>query len=628
MKPPDVGLVVGLGGLALAALASVAFAERPPPAAAAPSTGATGDSVSSSACRSCHPSEYQSWHRSFHRTMTRLATPDTVAGPFKGTRIESEGRTIELSRRGDELFAKLPDPDEVARLSRAGAPEPSRGVPLVSRRVVLATGSHHMEVYWVAGGAENELRLVPITYLLAERRFVPRRDAFLQPPDAAPHAVRWNSNCIQCHTTLGRPAHDERADRFDSAAVELGIACEACHGAGAAHVRKHQNPLVRYAAHFASAPDESIVNPARLAHDRTSEVCGQCHAYFVPNDESTWWKDGFAASFRPGDPLERSRALLAPADFSERDAPAKTTAAPRTESDEPSVPFGAEAEAASAFWPDGTMRVGGREHNALSASACYTGGAVKNRISCLSCHSMHQSEPDDQLRTGEDVNTPCRRCHGEIAKRPTEHSRHGASSSGNSCVACHMPYTSYALFKGIRAHRIDSPSVPAAEAARERPNACNLCHLDKTLAWTRAELARWSGTARPGAVDAAAPSPPATQNPQIPDAVERLLAGDAAERAVVAWAFGLRETREASGDGWQAPYLAALLDDPYSAVRFVAARSLRTDAAFSGFEYDFLSAPERRRAARNAVLARFPGERARIAALLARQDRRPVSISE
>jgi predicted CXXCH cytochrome family protein len=626
MRAPDLGLVLGVAGLALGAGASVAFAERPPPAAAAPATGRTDASVTSSACRSCHASEYASWHRSFHRTMTRLATPASVAGSFAGARIETEGRTVELSRRGDELWAKLPDPDEVARLSRAGAPEPSRGVPLVSRRVVLATGSHHMEVYWVAGGAENELRLVPVTYLVGEKRFIPRRDAFLQPPDAAPHAVRWNSNCIQCHTTLGKPGHDENAARFASEAVEFGIACEACHGSGAAHVRKHQNPLARYASHFTSAPDDSIVNPARLRHDRASEVCGQCHAYFVPNDENAWWKNGFAAAFRPGDALARSRTLLAPAHFRGRDARGGL-AAPHGEH-APEPPLGAEAEAESAFWPDGTMRVGGREHNALAASACYARGDEKQRISCLSCHSMHRSEPDDQLRAGDDVNTACRKCHGEIAARATEHSRHRAASSGNSCVACHMPYTSYALFKGIRSHRIDSPSVPAGDARDLRPNACNLCHLDKSLEWTRQSLAAWSGTARSDAAGAATPSPPQTPHPQTSYAVETLLAGDAAERVVFAWAFGLREAREASDDGWQAPYLAALLDDPYSAVRVVAARSLRSYAEFSRLEYDFLAPPERRRSARDAVLDRFPAERARIAELLARQDTRPVSISE
>jgi predicted CXXCH cytochrome family protein len=516
----------------------------------------------------------------------------------------------------------------VAGLTRAGAPAPSREAPLVSRRVVLATGSHHHEVYWVAG-AGNELRLVPVTYLIAERRFIPRRDAFLQPPDVPPYSVRWNSNCIQCHATLGRPEQDETAGRFASKAAELGIACEACHGPGAAHVEKHRNPVTRYAAHFSKAPDETIKNPARLSHDRASEVCGQCHSYFVPRDENGRWKDGFAASYRPGDPLERSRILLGPMNFRHAPPPLARTAAPMNNALPPLMaqpnPTGASAaaEAESAFWSDGTMRVGGRELNALRVSGCYTRGAEKRRISCLSCHSMHDSDPDDQLRRGDDANAGCRRCHESIAKRATEHSRHGASSSGNSCVACHMPYTSYALFKGIRSHRIDSPSG----AESERPNACNLCHLDRSLDWTRATLGMWFGTARPGDASVATPSPPKTPKSSSL-AVELLLSGDAADRAIAAWAFGLPETRAASGADWQVPYLAALLDDPYSAVRFVAARSLRAFPEFSRESYDFLAPKERRRAVRDAILARFPAERPNLLALVARQDDRPVSISE
>jgi hypothetical protein len=76
------------------------------------------------------------------------------------------------------------------------------------------------------------------------------------------------------------------------------------------------------------------------------------------------------------------------------------------------------------------------------------------------------------------------------------------------------------------------------------------------------------------------------------------------------------------------PYLAALLDDPYSAVRFVAARSLRAFPEFSRESYDFLAPKERRRAVRDAILARFPAERPNLLALVARQDDRPVSISE
>ena len=35
--------------------------------------------VTSNSCRACHPGNYASWHASFHRTMTQVATPRDLA---------------------------------------------------------------------------------------------------------------------------------------------------------------------------------------------------------------------------------------------------------------------------------------------------------------------------------------------------------------------------------------------------------------------------------------------------------------------------------------------------------------------------------------------------------------------
>ena len=77
---------------------------------------ATGSEyVSSQTCRSCHPGQFSTWHRTFHRTMTQAAGPDSVipahSGQFDGKRLESRGRHYELSRRGDEFWARMVDPD-------------------------------------------------------------------------------------------------------------------------------------------------------------------------------------------------------------------------------------------------------------------------------------------------------------------------------------------------------------------------------------------------------------------------------------------------------------------------------------------------------------------------------------
>src|SRR5687767_5047040 len=47
-----------------------------------PAENRPGGYVRSETCRSCHPDQYTSWHRSFHRTMTQHATPSTVRGNF------------------------------------------------------------------------------------------------------------------------------------------------------------------------------------------------------------------------------------------------------------------------------------------------------------------------------------------------------------------------------------------------------------------------------------------------------------------------------------------------------------------------------------------------------------------
>ena len=49
---------------------------------------------------------------------------------------------------------------------------------------------------------------------------------------------------------------------------------------------------------------------------------------------------------------------------------------------------------------------------------------------------------------------------------------------------------------------------------------------------------------------------------------------------------------ESSGPGWQAAYLAELLDDPYDAVRYIAGRSLRSHDGFEDFEYDYVANTE------------------------------------
>lgn len=479
--------------------------------------------------------------------MTQRARAATIAAELPRAPLELDGRSYALERRGDDVWAKMPDLDALADAERSGAREGAAPVPTVERPLVLTTGSHHYQGYWVSGRRDGELRMLPFVWLVAERAWLPRRDVFLQPPRAPQHAVRWNSNCIQCHSVAGKPGHDAKSDRFETEVVELGIACEACHGPGGAHVRRHADPFARYAQREKHGADPSIVNPARLAPERANAVCGQCHAYAYPRDEDDWWARGYSQSFRPGQDLASSRVVLT------RDGLGLPGA--------PSV----DASEESLFWPDGTIRVGGREYNGLVQSACFLRGEGARKVTCLSCHAMHRGDPSGQIAPDRAGDAACTQCHERVRDEGVRHTHHAAPSPGSRCVGCHMPRTSYALLAGVRSHRIDSPRV-AASVAPGRPPACNLCHLDKSLAWTADELAAWYRVPAGQALDARAASEPL--------AVAMLLRGNAAERALAAAAMGDDDALRASGRGWEAPYLQELERDPYAAVRFIARRSL------------------------------------------------------
>jgi formate-dependent nitrite reductase cytochrome c552 subunit len=113
---------------------------------------------------------------------------------------------------------------------------------------------------------------------------------------------------------------------------------------------------------------------------------------------------------------------------------------------------------------------------------------------------MHGREPDDQLKPGMLGSAACTQCHGEarFTTRIGEHTFHKVDSSGSECLNCHMPHTTYALLKGIRSHQIESPRVRAS-ARYGVPNACNLCHLDRTRHGPASISS--SGTARRGILD-------------------------------------------------------------------------------------------------------------------------------
>jgi hypothetical protein len=371
-----------------------------------------------------------------------------------------------------------------------------------------------------------------------------------------------------------------------SKAVEFGIACEACHGPSDHHAEMNRNPVRRYVSHLTGRADPSTVQPARLDPKRSSQVCGQCHGVWFYDDRTKDLPARLATLlYRPGNDIHTTRFLVRPSvDYHSPTMRAIVKSDP--------------TYLQGTFWSDGMVRVSGREYNGLVDSPCFARATDPQRtLTCASCHTLHKPN-DDRRRTGEwaetyqvavgkNGNNACVGCHVSVASNLTAHTQHRADSSGSSCYNCHMPYTTYGLLRAQRSHQISSPRVKDS-IDTGRPNACNACHLDRSLGWTSRYLEAWYGHVPPVLTD---------DEQTVAASVLWLLRGDAGQRALVASAMGWAPAQQASGKEWLSAYLAGVLDDDYAAIRLIAYRSLRTLPGFDNFSDEAVVASKAARAA-------------------------------
>ena len=517
-----------------------------------------GNYVTSKSCRACHPGNYASWHASFHRTMTQVATPATLIPEARNVELSFAGRQYRLEQKGDKLF-----------VSSRSLGETEYGPP---NQVVLLTGSHNLQILWTETGQGRTLEQFPFAYIIAEKMWAPVAQTFLMPPGTkeAYSIGAWNGACMDCHVTQGLSKFVE-GNRWDTKVAEFGIACEACHSEGREHIAANRNPFRRWKLHLTKSADATIENASRMKGPQAALTCGQCHSVWAFNgmeEKLDWNRHG--GKFRPGNKDLGQRFVVQP---NEKDHSKQKEFIRETEPD----------FFRNRFWGDGMIRVTGREMNGIQESPCFKGG----NFSCISCHEMHPARTtqvalktwarSDQLAPKMDSDQACLQCHKEMAGRLTSHTHHEADSAGSRCYNCHMPHTTYGLLHAIPSHQVSSPNVKES-LDYGRPNACNLCHLDQTLSWTAEKLHAWYQQPVPDLSD---------DDKTISAAVQWLVKGDAGQRALLAWGMGWEPAQKISGRAWLYPFLLYSLADPYAAVRFDAWKSLRTLPGFADFDFTY-----------------------------------------
>ena len=159
------------------------------------------------------------------------------------------------------------------------------------------------------------------------------------------------TSCLHCHVSGMRPPENGTENKYPMPVFsEDGVACERCHGPGAAHVA-----------------GGSIVNPAKLAPARRDEVCMQCHL------------EGKAAIERPGQHIYNYRPGDKLSDYIRYYVFRNTSG------------LGAVSQV-----------------EALAQSTCKKKSG--DRMSCISCHDPHFS-PSSQEKVAF-YRGKCLACHG------------------------------------------------------------------------------------------------------------------------------------------------------------------------------------------------------------------------
>ena len=240
--------------------------------------------------------------------------------------------------------------------------------------------------------------------------------------------MNWNSMCAACHNTRLRKNYEPRTNTYHTTMAEMSVGCEACHGPMKDHVEWQKKPPLGH------AKDPTL---PKFNRDQAMETCAACHAR----------RAEITGDLIPGESFYDHFSL--------------------TVTDETDT-----------YHPDGQVRDEDYEFTSFLSSRMHHAG-----VRCADCHDPHSGK---RLAPGNQL---CMNCHAGGSRfpaapviDPVSHSHHAADNTGNQCVSCHMPVTTYMQRHPRHDH---SFSIPDPRLTKELnvPNACNRCHTDQDADW-------------------------------------------------------------------------------------------------------------------------------------------------
>jgi hypothetical protein len=528
------------------------------------------DYVGPEACRQCHAGKYRLWSTHPHRRMNQLPGPQTIRGDFNDHTLALGHGSVHFNREGDTYWVSVQQ----------------GGHTLRRWRVTRTVGSRFMQ-YCIGVQTEGpeppdspvwREHMIPFGYWITLGRWLPKH--FFDPDgpellgDGVPlvegldkyEDVRpWTGVCLSCHNTAPyafRAVHKLYAG-FPDTTVALAV-------------RPLSAALTPTVEAGPSLQSFEGIN-SRLEPDRHLVTLGiSCESCHFGGREHA--QNGGKISFLPTSPYLKvanhrpDRPLT-----SDRKNPVTITG------------ICTQCHAGFArLYPNGGATCNSRE------GLDFTSGFCTSRMSCVHCHEPHTAGPPAGGPTNPAHVAVCSTCHAQYAdpEAAAAHSRHSAAS-GVTCLDCHMPRQTLGLDALVRTHRISNP-VEQTMIAQGAPNACNLCHLDRSLSWTLHELEQGWGR-RITASGAAAERPVGEMWLHSDDTLLRLLASQSYARSPLGRA--------------KLPELIGLLNDPEPINRVFHARAVEAlwGRKLSQADYELTAPPAQRLQQIERLLADCPG---------------------
>ncbi len=382
-------------------------------------------------------------------SLDMLATPASQASSVETAHYVGSAACQKCHEEIYEHWKKTPmanvvrDPREYPESIIPDLSKPDALVNFTKEDIALVYGSLWKQRYFKRIG--DDYFVLPAHWDVTHKNWKPyfvKADwwAPLYPPDNFKRPT--SALCDGCHSV--------NYDIKTKTVTEWNVGCERCHGPGSEHVK---NPV-----------SATILNPAREDYVAASDVCIQCHSQGRPLTNPIQgkyydWQVGYDVTRKLSDFWNLEGHKLGETSFT--------------------------------HFADGTAHKNRMQGNDFVSSQMYAHG-----VTCFTCHDAHGTEFPADLR--KPATSLCLDCHGPNSPNgphaPTiaAHTHHAPGSTGSECIACHMPKIAQTLGNvNVRSHTFRFVS-PAMSESMQIPNACNVCHADKTPAWATAALKTWA----------------------------------------------------------------------------------------------------------------------------------------